>query len=72
MPPSRQLGHLAQLGVTHVELMPVNEFSGNHGWGYDGVDLFAPHQTYGGPDGLKRLVNACHDARPGRVAGCGL
>lgn len=55
-----RLGHLVQLGVTHVELMPVNAFSGNHGWGYDGVDLFAPHQTYGGPDGLKRLVNACH------------
>lgn len=55
-----KLDHLAQLGVTHVELMPVNEFSGNHGWGYDGVDLFAPHQAYGGPEALKRLVNACH------------
>ena len=39
-----KLDHLVQLGVTHVELMPVAEFSGNHGWGYDGVDLFAPHQ----------------------------
>jgi len=55
-----RLDHLVQLGVTHVELMPVNAFSGNHGWGYDGVDLFAPHQAYGGPEGLKRLVNACH------------
>lgn len=55
-----RLEHLAQLGVTHVELMPVAEFSGKHGWGYDGVDLFAPHQAYGGPDGLKKLVNACH------------
>jgi maltooligosyltrehalose trehalohydrolase len=55
-----RLDHLVQLGITHVELMPVNEFSGNHGWGYDGVDLFAPHHAYGGPDALKRLVNACH------------
>jgi maltooligosyltrehalose trehalohydrolase len=55
-----KLDHLAHLGVTHVELMPVGEFSGKHGWGYDGVDLFAPCQAYGGPDGLKKLVNACH------------
>jgi maltooligosyltrehalose trehalohydrolase len=48
------------MGVTHVELMPVNEFSGNHGWGYDGVDLFAPHHGYGGPEALKKLVDACH------------
>lgn len=54
------LPHLVDLGVTHVELMPVAEFSGDRGWGYDGVDLFAPHHAYGGPDGLKRLVNACH------------
>ena len=40
--------------------MPVAEFSGKHGWGYDGVDEFAPHQAYGGPEGLKKLVNACH------------
>ncbi len=40
--------------------MPVAEFSGNHGWGYDGVDLFAPHHAYGIPDDLKSLVNACH------------
>jgi maltooligosyltrehalose trehalohydrolase len=43
-----------------VELMPVAEFSGDRGWGYDGVDLYAPHHAYGGPDGLKRLVDACH------------
>ena len=54
------LDHLVELGITHVELMPVAEFSGCRGWGYDGVDLFAPHHVYGGPDGLKRLVNACH------------
>ncbi len=55
-----RLDHLAGLGVTHVELMPVNAFPGRHGWGYDGVALFAPHEPYGGPDGLKRLVDACH------------
>jgi maltooligosyltrehalose trehalohydrolase len=55
-----RLGHLAALGVTHVELMPVAEFGGERGWGYDGVDLFAPKHSYGGPEGLKRLVDACH------------
>jgi maltooligosyltrehalose trehalohydrolase len=55
-----RLEHLVQLGITHVEVMPVNAFPGEHGWGYDGVDLFAPHEAYGGPDGLKRFVNACH------------
>jgi maltooligosyltrehalose trehalohydrolase len=56
-----RLSHLSDLGVTHLELMPVNEFSGTRGWGYDGVDLFAPHHAYGGPEGLKRFVNACHE-----------
>jgi maltooligosyltrehalose trehalohydrolase len=55
-----RLDHLVGLGVTHIELMPVVEFPGWHGWGYDGVDLFAPHHAYGGPEGLKRLVDACH------------
>lgn len=55
-----RLDHLVTLGVTHVELMPVAEFPGARGWGYDGVALFAPHHQYGGPDGLKRLVDACH------------
>ncbi len=55
-----KLDYLVELGVTHVELMPVAEFSGERGWGYDGVDLFAPHHVYGGPDGLKELVNGCH------------
>jgi maltooligosyltrehalose trehalohydrolase len=55
-----RLGHLVALGVTHVEVMPVAHFSGERGWGYDGVDLFAPHQAYGGPAGLKRFVDACH------------
>lgn len=55
-----RLGHLRALGVTHVELLPVNTFDGSHGWGYDGVALYAPFAPYGGPDGLKRLVDACH------------
>ena len=55
------LDHLVELGVDAIELMPVAEFSGTRGWGYDGVDLFAPHHAYGGPDGLKRLVDAAHD-----------
>lgn len=55
-----RLDDLVALGITHVELMPVVEFSGDWGWGYDGVDLFAPHHAYGTPDELKRLVDACH------------
>lgn len=55
-----RLDHLVDLGVTHVELMPVQEFPGERGWGYDGVNLFAPHHAYGGPEALKRLVDACH------------
>ena len=54
------LPHLVRLGVDAIELMPVAEFSGDRGWGYDGADLFAPHHVYGGPPGLKRLVDACH------------
>ncbi|MFP5319429.1 MAG: malto-oligosyltrehalose trehalohydrolase [Acidimicrobiia bacterium] len=54
------LDHLVDLGVTHVELMPVNQFPGRWGWGYDGVDLYAPHNGYGGPDGLKALIDRCH------------
>jgi maltooligosyltrehalose trehalohydrolase len=55
-----KLDALRSLGITHVELMPVNAFPGIQGWGYDGVDLFAPHQPYGSPDDLKRFVDACH------------
>jgi maltooligosyltrehalose trehalohydrolase len=55
-----KLDHLVDLGVDAIELMPVAEFPGERGWGYDGVDLFAPHHTYGGPEGLARLVDACH------------
>jgi len=55
-----RLPHLVALGVTAVELMPVAEFPGARNWGYDGVCLYAPHSRYGGPDGLRRLVDACH------------
>jgi len=55
-----RLGDLVDLGVNAIELMPVAEFPGTRNWGYDGVHLFAPQSSYGGPDGLKRLVNACH------------
>jgi len=57
---AEKLEHLVSLGITHVELMPVVEFGGNHGWGYDGVDLYAPHHGYGTADDLKFLVNRCH------------
>jgi len=56
-----RLGYLVELGITHVELMPVAAFEGNHGWGYDGVALFAVHEPYGGPDAMKRFVNAAHE-----------
>ncbi|MEZ0067662.1 maltooligosyltrehalose trehalohydrolase [Streptacidiphilus sp. MAP12-20] len=55
-----RLPHLAALGVTHVELMPVCSFPGRRGWGYDGVAPWAVHEPYGGPDGLKRFVDAAH------------
>ena len=57
----QRLDHLVELGISHVELMPVSAFDGEYGWGYDGVALNAVHQPYGGPDGLKRFVNAAHD-----------
>jgi len=56
-----KLEYLVALGITHIELMPVAEFSGSRGWGYDGADLYAPHHAYGDPDDLKRLVDACHN-----------
>ncbi len=52
--------YLVQLGVTAVELMPVAQFPGGRNWGYDGVFPFAVQHSYGGPQGLKHLVNACH------------
>ncbi len=55
-----RLGHLVDLGVDLVEVLPVNGFNGVHNWGYDGVAWYAVHEPYGGPDGLKRFVDACH------------
>ncbi len=54
------LDELKDLGITAVELMPVAQFPGNRNWGYDGVYPFAVQNSYGGPEGLKRLVNTCH------------
>lgn len=56
-----RLDYLAELGVTHVELLPVNAVSGVWNWGYDGVDWYAVHAPYGGPDALKRFVSAAHE-----------
>ncbi len=55
-----RLDHLVDLGVDLVEVLPVNAFDGPHGWGYDGVLWGAVHEPYGGPDGFKRFVDACH------------
>ncbi|MER5701902.1 malto-oligosyltrehalose trehalohydrolase [Micromonospora sp. NPDC002296] len=55
-----RLDHLVDLGVDLIELLPVNAFNGEHNWGYDGVCWYAPHEPYGGPDGLKRFVDAAH------------
>jgi len=55
-----KLDHLLDVGVTAIELMPIAEFPGVRGWGYDGVFPYAPHHAYGGPSGLQRLVDCCH------------
>ena len=58
-----RLPYLRDLGITHIEVLPVAEFPGDFGWGYDGVGLFAVSEIYGGSDGLKRFVDACHAHR---------
>ena len=55
-----RLPYLRDLGITAIEIMPVAEVPGNRNWGYDGASLYPPQSSYGGPDGLKKLVNACH------------
>ncbi len=55
-----KLNYLVDLGITAVEIMPVGQFSGERNWGYDGVFPFAPQNSYGGPAGLKNLVNEAH------------
>jgi maltooligosyltrehalose trehalohydrolase len=62
-----RLDHVRSLGVDLVEVMPVNAFNGEWGWGYDGVDWFAVHEAYGGPAAYQRFVRACHDRGLGVV-----
>jgi maltooligosyltrehalose trehalohydrolase len=57
---AERLDHLVELGVQVVSLLPVAAFPGRHGWGYDGVDLYAVHEPYGGPAALQRFVDRCH------------
>lgn len=56
-----QLDRLCELGVTAIELMPIAQFPGDRNWGYDGVHPYAAQNSYGGPDGLRQLVDACHE-----------
>jgi maltooligosyltrehalose trehalohydrolase len=57
---ARELPELASLGITMIEMMPVADFPGRFGWGYDGVDFFAPYRHYGAPDDLRRFVERAH------------
>jgi maltooligosyltrehalose trehalohydrolase len=57
---ARELPELARLGITCIEMMPVNDFPGPFGWGYDGVNLFAPHGKYGTPDDFRRFMDEAH------------
>ncbi len=57
---AQQLAPLAAMGITLVEIMPVADFPGSYGWGYDGVDLFAPTHLYGKPDDFRNFVNQAH------------
>ena len=57
---ARELSYLADLGITIIEVMPIAEFPGNFGWGYDGVDLFAPSRLYGTPDDVRGFVDRAH------------
>jgi maltooligosyltrehalose trehalohydrolase len=56
----RRLPELVDLGITTIELMPIAAFAGEHGWGYDGVALFAPHAAYGTPADLRSLIEGAH------------
>lgn len=57
---AEKIADLAELGITVIEIMPVSEFPGSFGWGYDGVDLFAPTRLYGHPDDLRHFVDTAH------------
>ena len=63
----RELSELADLGVTVIEVMPVADFTGRFGWGYDGVNLFAPTRLYGRPDDFRRFVDRAHAAGLGVI-----
>ena len=64
---AKQLDHLVELGITHVEVMPIAQWSGRYGWGYDGVGLYAPHDPYGGPPGLHYFIRVCHEKQLGVI-----
>src|ERR1051325_4988114 len=64
---AEQLRELARIGITAIEMMPVTEFPGEFGWGYDGVDLFAPSHLYGMPDDLRAFVDHAHSLGLGVV-----
>jgi maltooligosyltrehalose trehalohydrolase len=64
---AKQLEALSQLGVTLIELMPLNEFPGKFGWGYDGINLFAPYHHYGTPEDLKAFINKAHQLNLGVI-----
>ena len=59
---AQRLDSLRDLGITHIEVLPINGFNGTHGWGYDGVAWYAAHEPYGGPEGFRRFVEAAHQA----------
>ncbi len=64
---AEQLPELADTGISVIEMMPVAEFSGDFGWGYDGVDLFAPHHAYGTPEDLRRFIDRAHSLGVGVI-----
>ncbi len=64
---AKELPALAELGVTTLEIMPIADFPGNFGWGYDGVNMFAPYRVYGQPDDFRRFVDAAHKLSVGVI-----
>ena len=68
----KELQELANLGVTVLEIMPLNDFPGRFGWGYDGVNLFAPTRLYGTPDDVKNFINEAHRLNIAVISGCRL
>jgi maltooligosyltrehalose trehalohydrolase len=64
---AEKLGYLAELGITLIELMPINEFPGHFGWGYDGIHLFAPYHSYGSTSEIKAFINKAHKLNLGVI-----